>query len=99
MIATLTFLAVMISYGGNDDNTNKPPEVMPTTIGNAARSPEIYKTLNLEFPNPKKRGALVVDINRGFVEVTTHDQPQVVIEVLYPSSSTKASKNSKLIHS
>ena len=96
MIATLTFLAVMISYGGNDDNTNKPPEVMPTTIGNAARSPEIYKTLNLEFPNPKKRGALVVDINRGFVEVTTHDQPQVVIEVLYPSSSTKASKNSKL---
>ncbi len=97
MMTTATLFALLILHAGDGGESNKLPNVMPTKIGEAAaKSVEVYKTLNLEFPNSTKRGVLEVDIERGFIEVTTHDQPQVVIEILYPPKSSSTPTNSKL---
>ncbi len=83
MIATLSLFALM--FLSDDKQTEKTPDVMPTKIATATgETQRIYKTINLDFPDPKHPGKLIVDINRGFVEVSAHDKPQVVIEVLYP---------------
>jgi serine/threonine protein kinase len=44
----------------------------------------VFKTLQLDFPRQDQKGTLIVDINRGFIEVTGHAQPNVVIEILTP---------------
>lgn len=44
----------------------------------------VFKTHRLNFPDLQQKGKLVVDINRGFIEVEGHDGNDVLIEVLTP---------------
>lgn len=53
----------------------------------------VFKTLNLQFPKASRRGRLVVDINRGFIEVTGHADNDVVIEILTPPRFEKNAKD------
>lgn len=69
----------------SEDDKTQP--MIATTKGK-----DVFKTLELDFPDPKKRGSVKIDINRGFIEVVGHDQPGVVIEVLKPSKK-KAAKS------
>ncbi|MEL7338343.1 MAG: hypothetical protein AAFN70_19290, partial [Planctomycetota bacterium] len=66
-----------------DDNKTQP--MIAKTKGT-----DVFKTLELEFPDPTKRGSVKIDINRGFIEVVGHDQPGVVIEVLKPKEKKAA---------
>ncbi|HBE71163.1 MAG TPA: hypothetical protein DDW52_23705 [Planctomycetaceae bacterium] len=88
MIATLTLFALAFLNEGNDDSSTKskhsPTGLMPTTIEAEGSQDRVYKTMKLSFPDEKKRGKLIVDINRGFIDVKTHKSPEVIVEVLYP---------------
>ena len=44
----------------------------------------VFKTHKLNFPNVKQKGKLIIDINRGFVEVEGYEGSEVVIEILTP---------------
>lgn len=56
----------------------------------SAEAPDVFQTLNLDFPRPGEPGSVVIDITRGFIEVTPHDNPGVVIEVLHPPTERDA---------
>ncbi len=59
--------------------------------------PSVFKTWNLKFPDQDQMGTLNIDINRGSIEVTGHDKPGVVIEVLTPPEFEKSdAQGSKL---
>lgn len=97
MLTSITLLAFLVYYDGEGDPPSKSPDEMPVKIAEVPeQSPKVFKTLNLSFPNPKQRGSLEVDIERGFIEVTTHDSPDVVIEILVPPSSRVASTSAGL---
>ena len=53
----------------------------------------VFKTLNLSFANPKEKGKLVIDINRGFIEVVGHDRSDVIIEILNPTTKNNSAKD------
>lgn len=61
----------------------------------ATRDQAVFRTLNLDFPNNSQSGTLIVDINRGFIEVEGHGEKQVVVEILTPPEfdETQESKN------
>lgn len=73
--------------------SSETPPASPFKVGatekTKAREPVVFKTLNLDFPDPTRTGSVVIDINRGFVEVEAHDQPGVIIEILKPPASRK----------
>lgn len=46
--------------------------------------PVVFKTHTMSFPDVKQKGKLIIDINRGFVEVEGYDGNEVVIELLTP---------------
>ncbi|MEM8671603.1 MAG: protein kinase [Planctomycetota bacterium] len=58
-------------------------ETFTTSI---SKDPAVFREIRGTFPNPDQVGKLIVDINRGFVEVTGHNSSEVVIEVLNPMS-------------
>ena len=74
---TLVFMTIVIA-------AMQTGEKGPTLDKETAGGPPVFKTLNLDFPNPNETGKLIVDINRGFVEVTGHEQSNVTIEILTP---------------
>lgn len=91
LIASVVFLPTE-----NDDTHARYPDSMPSTIQPPAEdSAKVFKTLDLNFPVAQKRGTVTIDITRGFVEVATHDQPNVVIEVLYPPEPRKLAGTGK----
>lgn len=50
----------------------------------------VHQTIERDFPAPDQPKLVVIDINRGFVEVTSHDEPGVIIEVLNPPDSDQS---------
>ncbi|QEG21593.1 protein kinase domain-containing protein [Mariniblastus fucicola] len=46
------------------------------------KSPGVFKTLKLFLPNPNEKGKLIVDINRGSIEVEGYDGKEVVVDIL-----------------
>lgn len=81
LLTTLLSIAVLAFLPDDRGADGKMPA---TLAGGDSKSSQVYKRLELDFPDKQKPGAVIVDINRGFVEVMTHDEPGVVIEVLYP---------------
>lgn len=55
-----------------------------------ATDQEVFKTHRLSFPDQQQQGRLIVDINRGFVQVEGHDSNDVLIEVLTPPQFRKS---------
>ena len=70
------------------DGSTADNQIMPTSsekpTEDLAEGEKIFKTLEIDLPQPDQTGAVVIDITRGFVDVITHDKPQVVIDVLNP---------------
>lgn len=86
MLLAALFTACMIlltpadgpEIDGREQASRKRPEIS-----------DVARTLELTFPSPDQKGKLEIDINRGFIEVTGHDQPNVVIEILEPKNQFK----------
>lgn len=96
-VALITFAVYATQYGNLFDQDSTAPIATSSVDQESSRQPTVFKTLNLDFPNPEKRGLLKVDVERGFIEVTSHDQPGVVIEILTPPEYEKVNKtNSEL---
>ena len=72
-------------------STSQPNAAATSESGNKRRNdePTVFKTLNLMFPKQGKKGTLKIDIKRGFIDVVSHDQPGVVIEILTPPEFEK----------
>ena len=56
----------------------------------SSNDPAVFKTLKLMFPKQGQKGVLEIDIQRGFIDVTGHDQPGVAIEILMPPGFEKS---------
>lgn len=91
MMTLLIFPLLMTAMFPNDGNNSPESKESQTQISKNDES-RIFKTLDLSFPDPDKKGTLIIDINRGFVEVTGHDQAGVTIEILNPITKDEAKK-------
>lgn len=91
MILTLLLLFAqpMLQFPQNDAGTNQF-SLPPTAEAVTDDEHKVFRTLNLNFPRPDDPRSVVIDITRGFVEVTGHDRSDVVIEILYPPASTES---------
>lgn len=67
---------------------NSPTSQTPTQVSS---DQPVFKTHRLTFPNQNQTGRLVVDINRGFIEVEGYDGDEVLIELLTPEQFASAS--------
>lgn len=97
IIVTQAMLPEPLATG---DNSVVSGGVMPTSpaesTDDVADNQMIFKTVKIDMPQPDKTGSVVLDITRGFIDVTTHDKPQVVIEVLNPPVSKEDQDTNKL---
>ena len=80
---TLTLMAALVAAPQIGNLLSAP-------IPKAEKDPAVFRTHKLDFPNWKQTGKLIVDINRGFVEVRGYDGNAVVIEILTPPRFQKA---------
>ncbi len=87
-LLAFSFGALPFSTPGQDGLVNSADPVVPLQEEELT----IYQTLTLDFPQPDQTGSLVIDINRGFVEVVAHDEPAVVIEILNPPGMDHSGK-------
>lgn len=85
VLLLLAYAIVPPATQSNPLTENQTDQPMPLMTSG---EPTVFKTLNLDFPKSDEPGLLVIDINRGFVEVTGHDQPGVIIEILNPQQKT-----------
>ena len=91
IIMTIAILALLFAFypsnafspGASDDSPNQKL---------TADDPAVFKTLNLAFAAPDKKGTLVIDINRGFIDVAGHDRDDVIIEILNPMAPPESGK-------
>lgn len=90
---TIVFAAIVFAamQSGNDFG-DADTEVVAKTSGETEAKDKhfVFKTHKLNFPNVKQKGKLIIDINRGFVEVEGYDGNEVVIEILTPPRFMKA---------
>ncbi len=91
----MLFAQPMLEVAQNDSG-NIPFNLPQSAMTAAPDESRIYRTISLDFPRPDEPHSVEIDITRGFVEVVGHDQPNVVIEVLYPQSSAKSSGDGDL---
>jgi len=54
--------------------------------------PRVFKTHKIKFPNKNQEAKWIIDINRGSIEVTSHEREDVWIEVLTPREMAKSGK-------
>lgn len=87
--AAILFAATQ--FASNVDVPIKDVEANDSSVNESTIPPSVFKTLNLNFPKETNQGKLIVDINRGFIEVEGHDGSGVVIEILTPPRFEKAS--------
>lgn len=94
LIMTSIFIAILIV--SIQPGSTPPEEVNKERVTSrdqdSSNEPTVFKTLNLNFPQQGQKGLLEIDINRGFVEVTGHEHPGVVIEILTPPGFEKSDK-------
>lgn len=86
-VMTISILALLVASMLPSADANPKQEAALQTSSSQQDSggeTTVFETLHLAFPDPDQKGQLVIDINRGFVEVSGHDQPEVVIEILNP---------------
>ena len=94
-ISTLALLiAAMIPSSSSEPENSIPPRSANQQAAESKAT--VFETLNLTFPDSDRRGKLVIDINRGFVEVIGHDKSEVIIEILNPPSSARKQGESEL---
>lgn len=96
IMTTIAFAAILFASAQFVDSIDEPAkEVAPKTSRekDSTIAPSVFKTLNLKFPRATQQGKLIVDINRGFIEVAGHDGNDVVIEILTPPRFEKDAKD------
>ena len=96
-VISIAFLAIMMQPGNTPPN---PDNSSATSTLNSVTDdqPSVFKTIKLDFPDEDRIGLLTVDINRGSIEVTGHDQSGVVIEILTPPKYDKRQdRNSEFV--
>ena len=79
----IAILAVAMQPGNTTPEAENAGRVA-SPLQDSSNESTVFRTINLMFPKLGEKGTLEVDINRGFIEVTGHEQPGVVIEVLTP---------------
>ena len=94
MTTLFIFPLLMTAMFPNDGNNLSESKESQAQVSQADDS-NLFKTLDLSFPDPEKTGKLIIDINRGFVEVTGHDQAGVTIEILNPIAKDETKKSYK----
>lgn len=82
-------MMAMFPYDGNNLPDSKESQAQVSKEDDS----KVFKTLDLSFPDPEKTGKLIIDINRGFVEVTGHNQAGVTIEILNPLAKEESKKS------
>lgn len=65
---------------------------------NSASKHTVFKRLEMSYPKQDRRGTVVIDINRGFIEVSGHDEPTVVIEILDPPQDGKQNRDGNQVN-
>lgn len=68
-------------------------KVAQELIADSDSNNTVFKRLELQYPNLQTPGTVVLDINRGFIEVSGHDEPTIVIEVLDPPRDAKRNRD------
>ncbi len=84
---TVALIAVSIAavLPGNYFEGSTPEATFVHSISDESKDqPSVFKTLNLSFPKSETPGTLIVDINRGFIDVVGHEKPGIVMEILTP---------------
>ena len=89
MTLVLSTLVFALTQTGNPVNNGIVAAGSSTVNQESSKDPTVFKTMELQFPKPAEKGTLVVDINQGFIEVTGHDKPGVIIEILTPQKFIK----------
>ncbi|MEO1614418.1 MAG: protein kinase [Planctomycetota bacterium] len=86
VISMLVLLSLAIAFAlpVNDPSEKEGNEKKSETKTAVVKADAVFRKLELEFPNPKEPGLLVIDIHRGFIDVVSHDKPGVIIEILNP---------------
>lgn len=90
MIVAITALVFAINpfLQPRAQNETESLPASPSDVASASttkvQEPAVFKTLNLQFPDPTRTGTVVIDITRGFVEVEGHNRDDVLIEILKP---------------
>lgn len=105
MILSIIFISLatgtLLGLSANDESTLKTDgsKAQKSSINEHATKdqPSVYKTITAEFASADQPRHLVIDINRGFVEVEGYDGQQVVIEIFNPPAATQnKSKDNKI---
>lgn len=94
MTIILATLLITSFIPGNTPQEETNQATMSSRVNDTKDSPTVFKTLNLNFPKPDQKGTLNVDINRGLIDVVSHDGPGVVIEILMPPGFENSDKSS-----
>ncbi len=94
VMMTVIFAAIVFAalntYEDPAETTPQAVAVTPAEGGDSSATEHVvFKTLTKQFPNPKQKGKLVIDVNIGFVEVEGYDGGDVVIEILTPREYLK----------
>jgi hypothetical protein len=90
LVFLATLFAVLNPYEDPVDTTPQAVAVMPAEDRDGSVTEHVvFKTLTKQFPNPKQKGKLVIDVNIGFVEVEGYEGGEVVIEILTPREYLK----------
>ncbi|GAB5405837.1 MAG: hypothetical protein Aurels2KO_40680 [Aureliella sp.] len=97
-IAAIFVFPPSIQEAGTTTETGREAHgLMTTTVPSPKDSSrKIFKSHELEFPNAERVRNVEIDINRGFIEVVTHDKPTVVINILSPKKASHSHKRSTL---
>lgn len=91
------FAAAAVTNSTSDGTADTQTKMMPPGIVAKTRSPlQVFRTLPLQFPNPKAKGHLDIDLERGFIEVVGSDKPGVTIEILTRRSSSRGNPSKGL---
>ncbi|MEM9410987.1 MAG: serine/threonine-protein kinase [Planctomycetota bacterium] len=89
-VATMSFVFIALTVAAMNPaiflSSEKLPSESPVASVEKSTSsqPTVFKTIELNFPKQTQQGKLIVDINRGFIDVAGHNNNNVVIEILTP---------------
>lgn len=96
LVMTLITIAAIVFWINPWENPNEIiPKESQSNASNSVVDEKVFKTIRMKFPDQDRPGNLVIDINRGFIEVESHASEEVIIEVLYPDDFKSAKEGGK----
>ncbi|MEM9944323.1 MAG: serine/threonine-protein kinase, partial [Planctomycetota bacterium] len=88
-MALLIFTIVAFAMPLSDGSKNNKLSEKNIEVQDSSDDPGVFRTVKVMLPRQGKKGKLKVDVKRGFIDVATHEQPGIVIEILKPSEYLK----------